>query len=299
MKRCKQDIQRATRAGLAVLTLLVALASGVGALPDDFPQKGWTKQPDGTILHYVYQGDKRFVDGYVVVYGSGGWWYYAELDVRGEYVASPYKVGIDDPAEIGIPRDLQRQRSAVHQAEIDATNITTYGTGHYLKQPDGTGFIAYWDAPLPTGSFGWCTSFFRGRPAVPADGYVIAIFLDYEEDSSGYSVCVNCDAIPIDVRIGDPASERLYYVINYGDGEPFWAFVYDEESGWYYYAERLDPYREYEEGYAVNQQGYILDAQGEYVASPYKVGIDLPPGYNPPTAIQESSWGAVKHLFHK
>ena len=244
---------------LAALTLLVTLSSGVGALPDSFPQRGWIAQPDGTILHYVYQGDKRFVDGYVVFPGSGGWWYYAELDVRGEYMASPYKVGIDDPAEIGIPRDLQRQRSPVRQAEIDAANIQIYGTGHPLKQPDGTEFFAYWDAPLPTGSFDWCTA------AVPADGYVISIGYDHKP------------------------------LINYGAGHPFWAFVYDDESGWYYYAER-------------NEYGnYVFDAQDEYVASPYKVGIDPPPYYDrttdaiepPPTAVQQRSWGGLKNLFHR
>ena len=139
-----------------------------------------------------------------------------------------------------------------------------FGSGWYLTQPDGTAFMAYGDQPLPIGC---------DKVEVPADGYVIAIFLEYEEDL-GYS-----DAIPIDARIGDPASEGWYYVINYSGGDPFWAFVYDEESGWYYYAE--------------------LDAQGEYRASPYKVGIDLPLGYDPPTAVQERSWGAVKHLFHK
>ena len=38
-----------------------------------------------------------YVDGYIFVYGSDGWYYYAELDARGDYVASPYKIGIDDP----------------------------------------------------------------------------------------------------------------------------------------------------------------------------------------------------------
>ena len=259
---------------LAVLTLLVALSSDAWANPDGSIRRGWTEQPDGTILHYVSRYDTMWVDGYVVVGGGDGWWYYAELDVRGEYVASPYKVGIDDPVEIGIPRNLKRQRSAVRQAEIDAENISINGVGHPLYQPDGTGFLAYGDAPLPTGSFGWCTSLnFRGEPIIPADGYVIEIE-------------------------GKP-------LINYGDGEPFWAFVYDEESGWYYYADR-GTQDEYPQGYVLDRQRYMRDAQGEYVASPYKVGIDDPPYYElptdaiePPTVVQERSWGAVKHRFHK
>ena len=188
-------------------------------------------------------------------------------------------MGIDDPAKIGIPKNLQQQRSAVRQAEIDVTSIMTFGTGHYLTQPDGTEFLAYWDQPLPIG----CDT-----GEVPADGYVLAILLDYEEDS-GLSVCVNCDAIPIDFRIGNPASDGFYYVINYGGGDPFYAFVYDDESGWYYYADCV--------WYARNS--CLRDTQGEYVASPYRVGVDLPPGYAPPTAVQERSWGAVKDLFHK
>ena len=223
---------------ITALTLLVALASGVWAF-QIVDVWGEATQPDGTtFVYHAYGGKRETADGYVFVYGSDGWYYYAELDVRGEYVPSTYKVGIDDPAEIGIPKHLKTQRSAVRQAEIDAANIMTYGTANRLTQPDGTSFKGYWDQPLP---IGFC------KAEVPADGYVIEI-----------------GGIPL---------------INYGDGDPFWAFVYDDESGWYYYAE--------------------LDAQGEYVASPYKVGIDPPPGYDPPTAVQERSWGAVKHLFHK
>ena len=251
------------RTYLAVLTLLVALSSGVWAI-EIIDQWGLGAQPDGTTFEVHRYWDKTFVDGYVVVYGSDGWWYYAELDARGEYEASPYKVGIDDPAEIGIPKNLQRQRSAVRQAEIDAALIMQFGSGRYLTQPDGTAFMAYGDQSLPIGC---------DKVEVPADGYVIAIFLRYD-DSGG---CVNCDTIPIDDRFAEDLG--WYYVINYGDGDPFYAFVYDDQSGWYYYAE--------------------LDVQGEYVASPSKVGIDDPPGHDPPTAVQERSWGAVKHLFHK
>ena len=44
-----------------------------------------------------------YVDGFVIILGSGGWYYYAELDARGEYEPSPYKVGNADPSEISIP----------------------------------------------------------------------------------------------------------------------------------------------------------------------------------------------------
>ena len=236
---------------LAVLTLLVALSSGLWAYWDTDGLAGFSAQPDGTEIVYVTYGGKKFVDGYVFVYGSGGWWYYAELDARGEYVASPYKVGIDDPASNGIPINLQR--SAVRQAEIDAAMIRKFD-GRILTQPDGTMFHAYSGGPLPTKTCPTRTVSDEGcwprTMGAPADGYVISIQIDLD--------------IPL---------------INYNGGDPFWAFVYDDESGWYYYAE--------------------LNAQDEYVASPYRVGIDNPPGYDSPTAVQERSWGAVKHLFHK
>lgn len=103
------------RTYLAVLTMLAALASGAGANPDGSIRGGWTEQPDGTILHYVSQYDTMWVDGYVVVYGSDGWYYYAELDVRGEYVASPYKVGIDDPPYYDRPTDAIEPPTVVQE----------------------------------------------------------------------------------------------------------------------------------------------------------------------------------------
>ena len=136
---------------LAALTLLVALSSSVWAF-EDIDQWGMRAQPDGTSFEVHFYGDKMFVDGYVVVHRSDGWYYYAELDAQGEYEASPYKVGIDDPAKIGIPKNLQRQRSAICQAEIDAAYLyeNWSGEAHYLTQPDGTRFLAVWDFPLPT-----------------------------------------------------------------------------------------------------------------------------------------------------
>ena len=80
-----------------------------------------------------------------------------------------------------------------------------------------------------------------------------------------------------------------------GDG---YAFVYNDTDGYSYYAE-LDAQGEYPQGYVLDEQGYIRNAQGDYVASSYRVGIDDPPGYNLPTAVQERSWGTVKYLFHK
>ena len=98
----------------------MVLSSGLWAI-EIIDQWGWALQPDGTELEIHHYGDKKFVNGYVVVYGNGGWYYYAELDAQGEYEASPYKVGIDDPASNGIPKYLQR--SAARQAAIDSVRI--------------------------------------------------------------------------------------------------------------------------------------------------------------------------------
>ena len=238
---------------LAVLALLAALSSVTWANLDFFQVKPQlVYQPDGTEIEAWLEGwhGDWYADGYVFVGGGDGWWYYAELNARGDYVASPHKVRVDDPVEIGIPRYLQR--SAVRQAEKDAEYIISYEP-YLLIQPDGTEFFAYPDCTLPSRPYPPGTG--GGSCSVPADGYVITI---------GH----------------DP-------LINYNGGDPFWAFVYDDESGWYYYAKPGN--------------------RGDYVASPYKVGLDDPPGYNPAvtpgrsalTAVQQRSWGAVKHLFHK
>ncbi len=119
----------------AVLTLLVALSSGVWAIGID--EWGVRVQPDGTTFEAYVLGDEFSVhkltsDGYEFVYGSDGYYYYAELDARGEYQASPYKVGIDDPASNGIPQYLQR--SAARIAEINAARIAR----GYARDPDNS-----------------------------------------------------------------------------------------------------------------------------------------------------------------
>ena len=89
------------RTYVAVLKLLIVMSSSVWAIGID--EWGLRTQPDGTTFEAHVFGDE-FVghqltaDGYEFVYGSDGWYYYAELDAQGEYRASPYKVGIDDPA---------------------------------------------------------------------------------------------------------------------------------------------------------------------------------------------------------
>ena len=188
----------------------------------------------------------KVTDGYVIVRGDDGWYYYAELDARGNYTASPYKVNIDDPEEIGIPKRLQR--APVRQAEDEASHLMSYGA-EVFEQPDGT--------------------YFLGKPIW---------MLDCSADpfygvKQGYVISIGDSRQPL---------------INYNGGDPFWTFVLDEESGWYYYAICA--------WYTPNS---CIIRNGQYLVTSHKVGIDDPPGYNPPTAVQERSWGAVKHRFHK
>ena len=242
---------------LAVLALLVALGSGVWSTGIDV--WGEVTQPDGTTFVYhawgdEFGGNRETADGYAFVYGSDGWAYYAELDARGEYVASPYKVGIDDPAKIGIPKHLRTQRSAVRQAELDAEWILQGGYGLLLTQPDGTTFIALGFNPAESDL---------------AEGYVISV--------DGTSL------------------------INYSGADPYYVFVYSVD-GWYYYAE-LDTQgvsvpSTYELFRMMLTGNVVCSVQVRYVASSYKVGIDDPPDYGA-TAVQERSWGAMKHLLHK
>lgn len=67
----------------AALTLLVALSSSVWAISID--EVGLRAQPDGTtfeahVFGDEFAGHQRTADGYEFVYGSDGWYYYAELD---------------------------------------------------------------------------------------------------------------------------------------------------------------------------------------------------------------------------
>ena len=74
------------------LALLVVLSSSVWATGIDV--WGEVPQPDGTtfVAHAwgdEFESNRETADGYVFVYGRDGWYYYAELDAKGEYVASP------------------------------------------------------------------------------------------------------------------------------------------------------------------------------------------------------------------
>lgn len=108
---------------VAVLMVFIALEISTGRVHAIVVDE-WVPftQPDGTTFtaHIVSDevaGSMFTGDGYAFVYNdTDGYSYYAELDAQGEYRASAAKVGIDDPATYGIPKNLQR--SAARKAEI-------------------------------------------------------------------------------------------------------------------------------------------------------------------------------------
>jgi len=78
------------------------------------------QQPDETSFIGRIWGDEFFwwaetEDGYRFVQSGDGWYYYAQLDENGEFTATEYKVGIDDPPS----ESYQLERT---QARIDEIN---------------------------------------------------------------------------------------------------------------------------------------------------------------------------------
>jgi len=102
-------------------TLQFSQQAGVTA-PFDYGTVEY-EQPGGTITFNAHNSGDEFIwwfetdDGYEIVKGVDGWFYYATLDSSGEYTASTLKVGIDDPVENNIP--LYLQRSTARLAAIE------------------------------------------------------------------------------------------------------------------------------------------------------------------------------------
>ena len=126
----------------AVFMVLMALGISTGRVHAIVVDEwGPLNQPDGTTFTAHSVGDEvagsMFTgDGYAFVYNhSDGYYYYAELDAQGEYRASAAKVGIDDPATYGIPKNLQR--SAARKAEIQAERIAYGFIGDPNNQASG------------------------------------------------------------------------------------------------------------------------------------------------------------------
>ena len=81
------------------------------------------KQPNGVEFTGRQWGDAVEAnsitdDGYAYIQEADAYYYYVELDDAGEFAATKYRVGIDDPKERGIPKGLNR--SAERKAQISA-----------------------------------------------------------------------------------------------------------------------------------------------------------------------------------
>ena len=62
-------------------------------------------QPDGTSFQSRFYGDEFFkhhttLDGYSIIKGEDGWWYYAAFNEKGEESSSGYRVGDDAPTAV-------------------------------------------------------------------------------------------------------------------------------------------------------------------------------------------------------
>ena len=78
-------------------------------------------QPDGTSFQAMIHGDefykvKTTADGYAIMQGEDGWWYYAQFNALGERASSGYRVGAVTPSHIlsesrNIPKDILREKA--------------------------------------------------------------------------------------------------------------------------------------------------------------------------------------------
>lgn len=78
-------------------------------------------QPDGTSFQAMIHGDefykvKTTTDGYAIMQGEDGWWYYAQFNALGERASSGYRVGAVTPSHIlsesrNIPKDILREKA--------------------------------------------------------------------------------------------------------------------------------------------------------------------------------------------
>ena len=90
------------------LSFLFALIIGVFAMAAPLKNiETKITQPDGQVIHCFASGDEYYnylhdANGFTIVKGEGGYYCYAMHDNKGEVVASSYRVGSVDPAEVGL-----------------------------------------------------------------------------------------------------------------------------------------------------------------------------------------------------
>ena len=89
-----------------ILTILLALGLSALAAPLKNVEVRLT-QPDGQVIHCYASGDEFYnylhdANGFTIVQGEGGYYYYATLNADGKVVPSTYVVNSVDPASVGL-----------------------------------------------------------------------------------------------------------------------------------------------------------------------------------------------------
>jgi len=102
-----------------LILVFAILPNTMQAAPFDSGFIVWA-QPNSTTFVARAWGDEFFwwmetSDGYRIILGDGGWYYYATLDERGEFAPTNARVGIDSPPS----GSYQLERSASRIAEIE------------------------------------------------------------------------------------------------------------------------------------------------------------------------------------
>ena len=89
-------------------------------------------QPDGQVIHCYASGDEFYnylhdANGYTIVKGDGGYYFYAIHDSQGQVVASPYLVNSVDPASVGLKPYVKISEKEYYQRR--------QAREQYIKQP--------------------------------------------------------------------------------------------------------------------------------------------------------------------
>ena len=114
---------------VSLLALLIAFSIPAGSSPAvPFPQE--FIQPDGKKFTGYLRGDEwnnwyETSDGYLIVRDrQTGYWHYADL-VNGRPVATPFKVGEVNPANLNLPKGIRPYRSQVGALSLSSVRPTS------------------------------------------------------------------------------------------------------------------------------------------------------------------------------
>ena len=102
------------------LILALLLATGIFAWAAPFKNiEIRLTQPDGQVVNCYASGDEFYnylhdVNGFTIVQGDNGYYYYAVKDARGAVAASAYVVGSVDPAAVGLKPNVKISEKAYY-----------------------------------------------------------------------------------------------------------------------------------------------------------------------------------------